>query len=1094
MTQAKTSNATAIGLVQAARFLHRAGRGASAVAILDKVLKQQGDAPTLRETLRVAEDIVDVEAALAAFCALDASYARGTHTEARARLRHRPVAALAVARALPAPDRTRGLEPVAGRLLYLLHHALPQRSTGYATRGHGLARAMLAAGMDVVCLTRPGFPADMGLTGPTFPAEDLVDGVRYLHDPEPMQRGTANLAAYAEAASEVIGRHIARDRPQVLMAASNHANALPGLIAARRAGIPFWYEVRGFWEVTGQSNSPGYEKTFAFALARAIETTLMQAADRVFTLTGAMRDDMIARGVDAGRIALLPNATDPDRFTPQPRDRVLAARLNIPDGVPVIGYVGTFNRYEGLDDLARACARLAGQGRDFRLLLVGDEGGHANGRGPVTSEIARIASETGLADRLILPGRVPHDEVERYYSLIDIAPFPRKPDLVCELVSPLKPLEALAMEKTVIVSSVAPLAEMIADGKTGLVFEKGNPDSLTATLDRALSDAGLRARLGEAGRKWVAAERTWATMAARVAGALDKTMEDALKTPVDALSILDEISHLNWSTEFSLRALPREKASLVSRASEAGFLFLESAWKGNAGDWQYAFTSPGLKHRNAQSLVALLDETKAEGKRPIVFWNKEDPLHYDRFLPIAQRADHIFTTDENMVANYRRDTGARSVTVLPFAANLALTNPVNRPREAQENVCFAGSYYSEGHEERARQMGFMLEPIREFSGTIFDRMSNENNPRYFFPEPYRPFIKPAVPFSEMTGLYRRFRVFLNVNTIIDSPSMMSRRVYELLASGTPVVSAPSAALDAQFPDIVQVAANRQEAIDATGRLLTDEHHWNRISHLGVRAVARDHQYRHRADVIRQTVFGQGKAARPPLVTVVVATKRHMFLERILENISRQNYPRMEVMFSLTEAWPTDKRARLHDRIAALPNVERVGMSIFPPTVSLGHKLNAAIAKGTGEYFAKMDDDDFYFDNYLADMIMCFDYGQFDIVGKWSFPVWLEGPDQLILRNPGQDNRISNFVMGPTLVARRTLHEKVPFADRSRGEDTDFLKRSLDSGARLYSADMFNFIYYRSADTTNHTWQADNELFIRTGRPAGSWANRHDWIV
>jgi glycosyltransferase involved in cell wall biosynthesis len=138
----------------------------------------------------------------------------------------------------------------------------------------------------------------------------------------------------------------------------------------------------------------------------------------------------------------------------------------------------------------------------------------------VTSEIARIASETGLADRLILPGRVPHDEVERYYSLIDIAPFPRKPDLVCELVSPLKPLEALAMEKTVIVSSVAPLAEMIADGKTGLVFEKGNPDSLTATLDRALSDAGLRARLGEAGRKWVAAERTWATMAARVAGAL----------------------------------------------------------------------------------------------------------------------------------------------------------------------------------------------------------------------------------------------------------------------------------------------------------------------------------------------------------------------------------------------------------------------------------------------------------------------------------------------------------------------------------------------------------------------------------------------
>ena len=152
-----------------------------------------------------------------------------------------------------------------------------------------------------------------------------------------------------------------------------------------------------------------------------------------------MRDELVRRGVDPGKVTLLPNSCDPARFTPRARDAVLADRLAIPASVPVIGYIGTFVQYEGLERPGRPPARCCGRGRDFRLMLIGNENVSTTDKGPITVEIERIAAESGLTDRLIMPGRVPHEEVEAYYSLIDIAPFPRKPQPVTEMVSPMKP-------------------------------------------------------------------------------------------------------------------------------------------------------------------------------------------------------------------------------------------------------------------------------------------------------------------------------------------------------------------------------------------------------------------------------------------------------------------------------------------------------------------------------------------------------------------------------------------------------------------------------------------------------------------------------
>jgi glycosyltransferase involved in cell wall biosynthesis/polysaccharide pyruvyl transferase WcaK-like protein/spore maturation protein CgeB len=396
------------------------------------------------------------------------------------------------------------------RICYVLHNSLPYSSGGYGTRSHGVAAGLMQAGYEVIVLTRPGFPVDIKpeLSANDVPLIEDIDGISYVRTFEPLRAGMSALA-YMTKAADAIEERIRENRPEFVISASNHITALPALIAARRLGLPFIYEVRGLWEITRMSRDSEFADKPAFAVQKILEASVAKNADYVFTLTEPMREELIERGVQPEKIDLLPNSCDPSRFLPRDRDEELAERLGIPCGVPVIGYIGTFVDYEGLEDLTAACALLKAQEVQFRLLMVGNENASGQDRGPITEEIARIAEEYDFTDWLIMPGRVPHEEVESYYSLIDVAPFPRKPWPVCEMVSPMKPLEALAMEKAVIVSSVRALVEMIEHEKTGLVFDKGNVESLADTLQRLIKSPELRRQLGIQGRKWVEQERTW---------------------------------------------------------------------------------------------------------------------------------------------------------------------------------------------------------------------------------------------------------------------------------------------------------------------------------------------------------------------------------------------------------------------------------------------------------------------------------------------------------------------------------------------------------------------------------------------------------
>ncbi|MGP9539872.1 glycosyltransferase [Brachybacterium sp. AOP43-C2-M15] len=404
-------------------------------------------------------------------------------------------------------------EPRPDHVLYLLHNALPHHSGGYATRTHGLLTELGRIGWDVDGVTRLGYPFDMpGMAEvPDLPPSEIVGEVDYHHLLTGRQIEKKNpMFDYVARYTDALLPLARAGRPAILHGASNHWNGLAAVKTGRLLGIPSVYEVRGLWEVTRGSRDPEWGRSDQYRYLARMESDAASGASRVLTITGALKSELVDRGVDAEKITVVPNGVDTDRFTPTPRDEELAESLGV-SGRTVIGYVGSVVDYEGLDLLLDAVRALRRLHDGFHVLIVGD--------GAALESLRAKSAADGLDDVVTFTGRVPHTEVERYYSLVDITPFPRLPLPVCEMVSPLKPFEAMAMGKAVIASDVAALAEIVTPGTNGLLHTKGEAESLTEQLRTLLEDPALMASLGAQSRRWVVAERDWRRIAATIAEA-----------------------------------------------------------------------------------------------------------------------------------------------------------------------------------------------------------------------------------------------------------------------------------------------------------------------------------------------------------------------------------------------------------------------------------------------------------------------------------------------------------------------------------------------------------------------------------------------
>ncbi|UCV20955.1 TIGR04063 family PEP-CTERM/XrtA system glycosyltransferase [Ferribacterium limneticum] len=383
------------------------------------------------------------------------------------------------------------------RVLHVLDHSIPLHS-GYTFRTVALLREQRALGWETFHLTSP----KQGQT--SAPIED-IDGLRFYRT----QPATGPLAGLPVGRELSLMKHlearleeVARDiKPDIIHAHSPVLNALPAIKVARRLGIPVVYEIRAFWEDAAVDHGSTSEGSLRYSATRRLETRAIRLVDHVFTICEGLRADIVTRGIPAEKVTVIPNAVNVESFQlASPPDPQLQAQWGL-TGKTVVGFIGSFYAYEGLDLLLDALPELIRQRPDVCVLLVGG--------GPQEANLRQQTERLGVSNHVIFTGRVPHEDVNRYYNLINVLAYPRHRMRLTELVTPLKPLEAMAQGQLFVASDVGGHKELIDHNKTGILYKAGDCAALTEALLTLLNDQQRWPELKAHGRHFVESKRNW---------------------------------------------------------------------------------------------------------------------------------------------------------------------------------------------------------------------------------------------------------------------------------------------------------------------------------------------------------------------------------------------------------------------------------------------------------------------------------------------------------------------------------------------------------------------------------------------------------
>jgi PEP-CTERM/exosortase A-associated glycosyltransferase len=384
------------------------------------------------------------------------------------------------------------------KILHILDHSVPLHS-GYTFRTLSILEEQRKRGWEPVALTSPKHEESWKGASPQM---GEIEGFRFYRTGA-LRSLSAPLAAEFQLIRALAKRieEVAKiEKPALLHAHSPVLNVLAALWAGRKLGIPVVYEIRAFWEDAAVDHGTYAANSWKYRMVRSIETWACRKAVQVAVLCYGIKNDLVSRGIPSDKLRVVYNGINPQDFRVLGYDEEFARRLGT-SGKKVLGFVGSFYRYEGLDLLVKAFAKLCETRDDLILLLVGG--------GETAKELREQAKKLSLQDKVIIPGRFPHEDVPRIYSVIDILVYPRYSMRLTELVTPLKPLEAMAMGKPLVASDIGGHRELIRNEFTGLLFQPGDASALAAALLRLLDDAGLRAKIAAQGNEWVLENHTW---------------------------------------------------------------------------------------------------------------------------------------------------------------------------------------------------------------------------------------------------------------------------------------------------------------------------------------------------------------------------------------------------------------------------------------------------------------------------------------------------------------------------------------------------------------------------------------------------------
>ncbi len=386
------------------------------------------------------------------------------------------------------------------KILHILDHSIPLQS-GYTFRTRSIVREQRKLGWQTAHVTSEKHNQAAGEVN----LEETVDGLTFYRSsaflPALQKMPVLNQWLISKGLEKRILAVAAIEKPDILHAHSPALNGLAAVNAGRKLGLPVVYEVRAFWEDAAVDHGTTQEGSLRYKLTRALETYVLKKADAVTTICQGLKQDIESRGIPSAKITLIPNAVDIDKFEIiADKNPALVQRLKLDDKY-VVGFIGSFYGYEGLPLIVDALAILKDTMPELHVLLVGG--------GPEEEKLKAYVKQKGLVDSVTFTGRVAHDEVNDYYSVIDVLLYPRLSMRLTELVTPLKPLEAMAQKSLFIASDVGGHHELVEDGKTGILFKQGDATALADKIRGLKEDIALHQWLKEHGREYVETERNW---------------------------------------------------------------------------------------------------------------------------------------------------------------------------------------------------------------------------------------------------------------------------------------------------------------------------------------------------------------------------------------------------------------------------------------------------------------------------------------------------------------------------------------------------------------------------------------------------------
>ncbi len=507
--------------------------------------------------------------------------------------------------------------------------------------------------------------------------------------------------------------------------------------------------------------------------------------------------------------------------------------------------------------------------------------------------------------------------------------------------------------------------------------------------------------------------------------------------------ILDEFTLTCLSPEANLVQLKPDDDWQAFDWADFDFLLIESAWRGEAGLWRGALGGENIEAR--ERLEVLLASCRKSGV-PSVFWNKEDPVHYEYFKSIAAQFDHIFTTDESVVEKYRNELSNPDVYCLPFFIQPALHNPIKCPRESINKICFAGTWYGAHHLDRTKAMQALLDAAVPLGLDIYDRMYLDPTSDYRFPLRYWQLIRGKLSYDELCDAHKYYACFINVNTVTDSPSMCARRVFEVLASSTPVVSNPSLSLKRYFNGGVFSASSQEQASVHFRRLLSDSTYRAMQGHLGFRAVMSEHTAQQRLALIAEKVLQRRFPVKSErnAITIVSIASCEQDIQSTLDTMRKFSIPGVKLRLGTTFQQGTQTTLKLGENSLVVPIAE----SNLPGYQTL---LN-----GVGSRFAviinpKMD----YGANYINDKLLCFTY-----IGEpiaYTHPRFFNCKNDIVCLECVPEQEFTHQYDSDSLVLDL---ENEFWNSEVQTQDAGWFENAisrLSADKRIYAADSFNFI-------------------------------------